>query len=358
MNRTDQIAGALLGTAVGDALGLPRENISPRRAAKMFGGPPLEHRFLFGLGLGSDDIEHACMTGQALLAAPEDAQQFGRSLAWRLRGWLLGLPAGIGKATLKACFKLWLGFSHSSSGVHSAGNGPIMRAPLLGVVLKDQPEKLAEYNLLQTRLTHTHPLAEQGAAAIAFTAAYAAKRTVDSIDPEEVFALCFDHFPAGEMRDAWETAHTCWRENGDEHALVERLELKKQGVSGYIVHTSVVSLYCWLLYRHDFRRAVESVIVLGGDTDSTAALVGGLAGATLGPESVPASWLARLWEWPRTKSWMRKLAERLAEQFPDEGEEARPQKPLPVFWPALALRNLLFLATVLVLALRRLAPPY
>jgi ADP-ribosyl-[dinitrogen reductase] hydrolase len=37
----DQIAGAILGTAVGDALGLPREGMSRSRARKIFGDPPL-----------------------------------------------------------------------------------------------------------------------------------------------------------------------------------------------------------------------------------------------------------------------------------------------------------------------------
>src|SRR5262249_57883228 len=102
MARPDQIVGVILGTAVGDALGLPREGLSRRRARKLFGGPPLRHRFLFGHGMVSDDTEHTCMTAQALLRAPEDVDAFARSLAWRLRFWLLGLPAATGWATLRA----------------------------------------------------------------------------------------------------------------------------------------------------------------------------------------------------------------------------------------------------------------
>ena len=57
-HRSDQIAGVILGTAVGDALGLPREGLSRRRAGKLFGDPPLGHHFLFGRGMVSDDTEH------------------------------------------------------------------------------------------------------------------------------------------------------------------------------------------------------------------------------------------------------------------------------------------------------------
>src|SRR6185436_14806633 len=114
----------LLGCAVGDSIGLPREGLSPRRAQRLFGSGPLTHRLVFGRGMISDDTEHACMTMQALLASNGDVDRFRRSLAWRLRGWLVTLPAGIGWATLRSIVKLWLGFS---GGVSSAGNGPAMR---------------------------------------------------------------------------------------------------------------------------------------------------------------------------------------------------------------------------------------
>lgn len=97
-NRADKIAGCILGTAVGDALGLPREGMSRSRGRNLFGNPPLSHRFLFGHGMVSDDTEHTCMVGQALLRAPNDVDGFAQSLAWRLRFWLLGVHAGVSLA--------------------------------------------------------------------------------------------------------------------------------------------------------------------------------------------------------------------------------------------------------------------
>src|SRR5262245_13547063 len=94
----DVLAGVLLGTAVGDALGLPREGLSPRRAPRLYGAPPLRHRFLFGRGMTSDDTEHTCLVAQALLRHPDDVSRFARSLGWGLRWWFAGVPAGIGLA--------------------------------------------------------------------------------------------------------------------------------------------------------------------------------------------------------------------------------------------------------------------
>src|ERR1017187_4780675 len=105
----DRLAGILLGTAVGDALGLPAEGLSPRRRQRLMPGP-WQHRLLFGRGMVSDDTEHTLFVAQSLLRNPDDVDAFQRRLAWHLRWWFAGLPAGIGMATAKACVKLWLGF--------------------------------------------------------------------------------------------------------------------------------------------------------------------------------------------------------------------------------------------------------
>src|SRR3954466_3589018 len=114
--------GCLLGTAVGDSLGLPFEGLGARRAARLL-GDPLLHHLLPGKGMVSDDTEHACFTARALLLSNGDAKAFGRHLASSLRWWFAGLPAGIGLATLRAILKSCIGFPPHRSGVFSAGNG-------------------------------------------------------------------------------------------------------------------------------------------------------------------------------------------------------------------------------------------
>ena len=161
----DHFAGLLLGTAVGDALGLPAEGISRGRIQRMWHGQ-WRHRFIIGRGMVSDDTEHTLFVAQSLLAYPDDVTKFQRCLAWKLRLWLLGLPAGIGLATLKAILKLWLGFSPSRSGVWSAGNGPAMRSAIIGAYFFEDAKKRRAFVSAATRLTHTDPKAETAALAV------------------------------------------------------------------------------------------------------------------------------------------------------------------------------------------------
>ena len=106
---------------------------------------------------------------------------------WSMRWWLLGLPPGIGLATLKSILKLWVGFGPSSSGVFSAGNGPAMRAAPIGAFFWDDPSKIDDYIRISTRMTHTDPKAEVGAKFVAYLAAWIIRDNLTTIPPKEHF---------------------------------------------------------------------------------------------------------------------------------------------------------------------------
>lgn len=347
MTRAETLTGCLLGAAVGDALGLPYEALSRQRQHRFC--PRLEgHHFFFGRGMVSDDTEHSCLVLQAVIAAGGDPDRFARALAWRLRFWMLGLPASIGLATLRALCKLWLGFPPHRSGVYSAGNGPAMRAAVLGVCYGDDPERLREFVRASTRLTHTDPKAEWGAYAVALAAHFSAGRST----PEEFHKALAERLSpeAGEFLDLVGQAAASAGRTTEEFASSLGLD---HGVSGYTLHTVPVALHAWMRHPLDYRQAVVGAIRCGGDTDSVAAIVGGIVGAHVGRAGIPEQWIDGLWEWPRSVAWMTRLAERASAVV--GGQRGR---MLPVFWPALLVRNLFFLAVMLVHGLRRLFPPY
>jgi ADP-ribosylglycohydrolase len=346
----------MLGLAVSDALGLPCENLGPRRLLRLF--PHLDrYQFFFRRGVFSDDTEHACLTSQALLRSGGDVAKFRRDLAKRLRWWAAGLPAGTGRATAKACAKLWLGWSPERSGVWSAGNGPAMRAPILGVCLGSERERLKEFVRASTRMTHTDPKAECGALAVAW-AAHRAAETRESAPPASAFVtevrdLIGAEPAAAKLLESLEAAERNLLEGRTTEEFAANLGLSR-GVTGYMYHTVPVAIYAFLRYPDDFRAAAQSCIRCGGDTDTVAAIAGALVGARVGKAGIPREWLRGVIDWPRSMRWVEALGERVA-----EGKwQTAPQRAHPLAVWALPTRNALFLSWVLVHAARRLLPPY
>lgn len=344
--------GCLIGTAVGDALGLPYEGLSARRAMKLF-GPPTRHRFLFGRGMISDDTEHTLIVAESLVESAGDKELFERALAQRLSRWFLSLPAGIGMATAKACLKLLVGVSATRSGVFSAGNGPAMRSPILGVFAEDVPQ-LSELVRITTRITHTDPKAEMGAFAIALAAHLAKSGRL--IEPQEYLSQLREHLPSdgsAEFLTLMERSIK-YAENGrDTKDLASDMGLVK-GVGGYVYHCVPVAVHCWLSHQTDFRAAMETIISCGGDADTNAAMVGGIIGASSVDDSIPAEWINSLVLYPMSFDSIGKLAQQL-NHTRESGEVGAPRSPL---WVSTFARNVFFLTVVLFHGFRRLFPPY
>lgn len=325
----ESIEGSILGTAVGDAVGLPGEGLTRRRQQRIF-GELSGHRLLGSRGMISDDTEQTCLVAAALAASKGDVSRFRRELASSLRWWLAAAPPAVGFATLRACLRLCLGFSPERSGVFSAGNGPAMRSALIGVRHGDDPKRMRELVRASTRITHTDPKAEAAAYAVAAAADLSRRGRAE--------------LPAGTGLDLEPVARSVAR--GESTAVFAASIGLASGVSGYCLHTVPVALHAWLSHPRDLRQAVLAAVHCGGDTDTTAAITGAIAGAGVGPAGVPGDWLSGLWEWPRTVTWMRRLARALA-----DGTAPPPSPP----FPAIVLRNLFFAAIILGHGVRRAA---
>ncbi len=348
----EAVVGALIGLAVGDALGLPWEGISRRRQARW--APTLErHRFFFGCGMVSDDTEHACMVAQALIASGQDPERFARELARRLRWWLLSMPAGIGLATLKATLKLCCGVSPHRSGVFSAGNGPAMRAPILGAAIADI-DTLREFVRISTTMTHTDPKAWHGAWAVALATRIAASGQPVSAEQflHELRATLSDEPDVSLLPLIEQAADSVSRRESTEE-FAQQLGLQR-GVTGFVNHTVPVVLHAWLSFPDDHRAAITSLIRCGGDTDTTAAIAGGIIGCRVGSHGLPNDLLESLRDWPRSVPWISQLASRLA----DCCENEAPANPPRLSASKVLVRNVAFAALVLAHGFRRLLPPY
>jgi ADP-ribosyl-[dinitrogen reductase] hydrolase len=314
-------------------------------------GPPDRYRLLFGRGMVSDDTEHTCMVAQTLIATGNDSAIFRQIFAWRLRLWLLSLPVGTGVATLKSTLRLWCGFPSNRSGVWSAGNGPAMRSPIIGAAIEDL-DSIQELVRASTRITHRDPKAEWGALAVAIAARQAA---IGNDSADEYLGQIRRVLPSGaaELAGLLERAATSAGRREEPKDFAESIGLKNR-VSGYVYHTVPVVVQSWLRYPRNFRSAVTGLIACGGDTDTLAAIGGGIVGAAVGKEGIPEEWLDQLSDWPRTIAWMERLGERLSRARVTGLPEIPPRLPVP----GLLIRNVFLIAVVLLHGFRRLLPPY
>lgn len=341
----DACQRVILSTAVGDSVGLPAEGMSRKAIARRWPGP-WKQRLVFGKGMVSDDTEHTVFVAQCLIQHGDDVEKFQRALAWKLRWWLLCIPAGIGFATLRACLKLWIGFPPKYSGVFSAGNGPAMRSAIIGAYFAGNPEKITAFVRASTRLTHTDPKAETGALAVALTTSWLVETGGKQAPDTSVIQLWRNISLADSEWQKWiDTIEKGIAEGWlvDQFAVENGLE---KGVTGYVYHTVPVVLYVWWKHFGDYRATVDAVIRCGGDTDTTGAIVGDLAALS---GKIPKDWLENLWDAPLSSSFLDELG-----QQADASSLGTKTTSSYFRWWLLPFRNLLFLMVVLIHGFSRL----
>jgi ADP-ribosyl-[dinitrogen reductase] hydrolase len=320
----DRLRGALIGTAIGDSVGLPWEDLHARYPR----GRVQEGRFpMIGRGVLSDDSEQSFLVACALAEAGLDPDRAADRFARRMRWWFLGLPPGIGFGTIRACCKLLLGLPR---GVRTAGNGAAMRVAAIGVAL--ERDRIGATVDAITRVTHTDPRAVEGARVVAMAAHVGRERVSELLDVVQ----------DAELRANLERVIQAARTGGDPGF--------DGFVSGYVNHTVPAAIFCWLRHE-DVEQAVIAAVELGGDSDTVAAIAGGLVGASVGFAAIPRSAYAGIADRPLSVARLLEAADRLADAVEQGLPVAAPTLP----WLAFLARNLAILPVfVLHTLVRRL----
>ena len=347
IDRRKSIEGLLFGIAVGDALGLAYEGLNRRQILRRLRRRPPRYALLPHRGVGSDEIQMAGMTGQAILRSVCKSENFLDSLAWSFRWWFIGLPFGIGLGTAKACIKLWLGFNPENSGSRSAGNGPAVRSLVIGATLigTDVESRIERWCQLSAMLTHKAPQATAGSILLGQAAAIAIMDKLDTEKRLSVLDQLIDLSRNEEITELLKKLKPCLEANMSPARVAKKLGWKK-GISGYMPHSLTMAIYCWLRYHDDFAKAVYSAVRLGGDTDSVAAIAGGLVGLTAQVDSIPDQLIAQYRAWPADLAWHAHLASRLTE-WPHGEEDILSAPAEPYFWPGQITRNVLLIPIVI-----------
>jgi ADP-ribosylglycohydrolase len=325
MDFRDRLTGVLLGTAVGDALGLVCEGMSSRRISRRFGR--LDRYHLLGrTGYVSDDTEQSALVAQSLARHPGDLDRCVRAFRRSLLGWFWRLPWGIGLATVRSSFKIMLGLSRS--GVRSAGNGSAMRAAIVGAFFPHDPDKRRAFGTAIGSVTHTDDRAVQGALFVA---------ELIATGPEEARRIVTEPVLGEALDRAAELAKRGAPTSEASEALM---------TSGYVVHSVPFALYCYLRYGDSPLLALQECIGAGGDTDSIAAILGAWLGARHGEPGLPSHLIAELNDGPFGPTHLRGLAAALAAGEP----------PPRYSWLRALLRNLALYPVILFHGFRRIFP--
>lgn len=281
----DRAVGALLGLAVGDALGTTAE-FKPRgsfsRITDMTGGGSFRLR----AGEWTDDTSMALALAASLLARPEldAADLMARFTAWHEHGEYscTGTCFDIG-ITVRQALTRARQTGHPVAGSTdpmSAGNGSLMWLAPVAIRYWQDAGRLRDVAARQSRVTHAAPEAVDACVAFAevLAEAIAGHPRAHVMRPRaEPYAGAITAIMAG-----------AWRE-------------KTRGAirsSGYVAHSLEAALWC-TARTTSFADAVLLAANLGEDADTVAAITGQLAGALYGASAIPAHWLARLaWREP------------------------------------------------------------
>lgn len=185
----------------------------------------------------------------------------------------------------------------------SYGNGAAMRVAPIGVCLHQDDDLLWDQAMQSALPTHVHPIGIEGAQLLALAIAWATR--TETFDREALFGLLLSRAQHEVYRRKLEVART----------MVDPSDLDLLGNGIEAQESVITAIASFALAPDDYLTAVGRLILLGGDTDTLAAMAGGLSGAWVGEDGLPHTWLNHLEQTPQGKSYLYQLADRLAATF-------------------------------------------
>lgn len=303
--QADRAVGVLLASAAGDALGagyefgsapLPAPGVLPRMIGGGLGG--------FAPGEWTDDTAQAVAIARvAATGADLRTPAALDAVAAGFAEWYAGDPADVGIQTARVLAAVGRPPStgeaptgmaermraaarsvHESTG-RSAGNGSLMRTGPVALAHLDDPAALVDAAMAVSALTHTDPLAGEGAALWCLLV----RRAVLTGELDARAQL--DHLPAA--------ARSRWGEVLDEAEARPHTDFTE---NGWVVGALQAA---WSAIRstpddapEHLQRGLAAAVAIGNDTDTVAAIAGALLGARWGASAVPEAWRAPLHGWP------------------------------------------------------------
>lgn len=298
----DRFVGCLLGLAVGDALGGCFEGQGAEHIVQRF---PTPHAFLtagretlhytddtqMAIGVAEALVEDGAICEATLCRIFAANYVPSRGYGWGARRVLEAMEEGRDYRAVAE--------SHFPGG--SYGNGAAMRVAPVGLFFHADADKVAYQAELSARPTHLHPLGIEGAQLLAVAVAHCVR--CESLNRAAFFDELRERCQSDVFRFKLDLAATA-RAPAELPALGNGIQAQE---------SAVTAIACFASSPDDYLTAIGRAILLGGDTDTIAAMTGALSGALLGAHAIPKELLARLEDHPEMKgrTYLADLARRL-----------------------------------------------
>ena len=304
MDLQDRFVGALLGLALGDAVGYPCEFRRRDKILEVF--PPDgvsepvatkdprwgEKPWIIGAehppGTFTDDTQMTIAVALGLIEAGEGSlDALMRVIGKHFVAWSRSPDnnRSPGATCMTGCRNLGRGVAWREAGVaESKGCGSNMRVAPIGLYFADSRDDLLEVARASSVLTHGHDAAIEGAAAAALLVALA----LQDASPEEMHAEV-----AGACRGRSRDFDACWAKVPTLLDAEPGVALAEGGLGESWVAEEAVASALWCVWRAegDYKKAVLLAANTDGDSDSIACIAGSIAGAMHGTSALPQPWL-------------------------------------------------------------------
>ena len=309
---TSKIKAVIIGHAVGDALGVPVEFRSREELKK---NPVTDMRgygtYPVPAGAWSDDTS---MSLAALDSLADGKVDFEEIMTNFVKWFSLDeyTPTGSAFDIGHTCFEAIRNHLHNPdlpaiecglSDEYSNGNGSLMRIHPFVLYAYTKGMKYDDWTELirsASALTHAHERSKLGCLIYAFILLHLLS------DPHKGTVHTALRRAEAFLRDNPEFSYYTRLFDPDFAKLLED-EIKS---SGYVVDTQEAAVWC-LLTTDSYRDCVLKAVNLGGDTDTIAAVAGGLAGALYGYEGIPEEWRETLIK----REWIEEMCERAGKNW-------------------------------------------
>ena len=282
----------LYGVCVGDALGVPvefesREYLKNNPVTKMGSGGVHDQ----GIGVWSDDSSLTFCLAESIVEGYDIHRLASKFIKWKNEGYwtATGEVFDIGNTTRQSIINLSRGVHPNLAGGQNEidnGNGSLMRILPLVLLIKDLSiEKRFDLVKEVSSITHAH----NRSVISCFYYLELALLVMEGKDKFEIYEnlkKTVPEFLNSNKIYSVELTHFDRLINGNIYELNENVIQS----GGYVIQTLEASIWC-LLTSDTYEDAVLKAVNLGGDTDTTGAVTGGLAGLFYGYAAIPKSWI-------------------------------------------------------------------